>query len=206
MDLSSPFQSIFPSVDSAVLTVLTGSTKPRTGREVARLADRSQAAAQAVLSRFVEEGLVFVEEAGRARLYTLNRDHVAATPIAELANLRSALFRRLSDEVFGFWRPQPLHVSVFGSAARGDGGPDSDIDIFLVRPGNIEEDDGKWRGQVEALAGNVFRWTGNHAGIAEVNEDDLDRFRRDRPAIVASLRADAVDIAGEPLRALLRRM
>ena len=60
--------------------------------------------------------------------------------------------------------------------------------------------------QVEALARNVFRWTGNHAGIAEASEGDLERLRRDRPAIVASLRADAVDIAGQPLRALLRRM
>jgi hypothetical protein len=206
MDLSAPFRAIFPSVDSAVLTVLTGSTKPRTGREVARLAERSQAAAQIVLSRFVDQGLVFMEEAGRARLYTLNRDHIAADPIAELANLRFVFFRRLGDEVFAFWRPQPLHVSVFGSAARGDGDPDSDIDIFLVRPGSIDEDDGKWQGQVEALAHNVFRWTGNHAGIAEVSEDDLERLRRDRPAIVASLRADAVDIAGKPLRALLPRM
>ena len=206
MDLSAPFQAIFPSVDSAVLTVLSGSTKPRTGREVARLADRSQTAAQAVLSRFVDQGLVFMEEAGQARLYTLNRDHLAAVPIADLANLRLALFRRLGDEVFAFWRPRPLHVSVFGSMARGDGGPDSDIDIFLVRPHGIDEDDGKWQGQVEALAQNVFRWTGNHAGIAEVSEGDLEHLRRDRPAIVASLRADAVDIAGKPLRALLREM
>jgi predicted nucleotidyltransferase len=206
MNLSSPFSSIFPGVDSAVLIVLTGSTKPRTGREVARLADRSQAAAQAVLSRFVDQGLVLMEEAGRARLYALNRDHVAAAPIVELSNLRLALFRRLSDEVFAFWRPQPIHVSVFGSAARGDGTADSDIDIFLVRPAGIDEDDGKWRAQVEALADNVFRWTGNHAGIAEVSEGDLERLRHDRPAIVASLRADAVDIAGNPLRSLLRRM
>ena len=206
MDLSAPFQAIFPSVDSAVLTVLAGSTKPRTGREVARSAGRSQAAAQAVLSRLVDQGLVLMEVAGPARLYTLNRDHVAAPPIAELANLRSVFFRRLSDEVFQSWRPRPLHVSVFGSTARGDGGPDSDIDIFLVRPSSVDEDDRKWQEQVEALAHNVFLWTGNHAGISEVSEGDLERLRRERPAIVASLRADAVDIQGKPLRALLRRM
>ncbi|HEU5252370.1 MAG TPA: nucleotidyltransferase domain-containing protein [Solirubrobacterales bacterium] len=206
MDLSAPFSSIFPGVDSAVLTVLTGSTKPRTGREVARLADRSQAATQRVLSRFVDQGLVHMEEAGRARLYTLNRDHIAAVPIAELARLRLAFFQRLRDEEFEFWRIQPLHVSVFGSAARGDGDAESDIDIFLVRPIGIDEDDGKWRGQVETLADNVFRWTGNHAGIAEVSEGDLEHLRHDRPAIVESLRVDAVYIVGSPLRALLRRV
>lgn len=206
MDLSAPFQSIFPSVDSAVLTVLTGSKKPRTGREIARLANRSQGAAQLVLSRLVEQGLVLVEEAGRARLYTLNRDHIAAAPITELANLRSAFFRRLSDEVFAFWRPQPVHVSIFGSAARGDGGPGSDIDIFLVRPGDISEEDERWAGQIEALAANVFRWTGNHAGISEIGEQDLESLRVNSPAIVNSLRADAIDIAGRPLRTLLPRI
>lgn len=205
MDLSAPFQAMFPNVDSAALAVLTESTKPRTGREVARLAGRSQDATRRVLDRLVEHGLVRREEAGRARVYTLNWDHLAAEPIAELANLRMRLLRRLT-EYFEFWHPLPLHVSVFGSAARGDGGLDSDVDIFLVRPGNVGEDDGEWRGQVEALADGIFEWTGNHAGIAEVSADDLERLRRDQPAIVASLRADAVDIVGTPIQSLLRRM
>ncbi len=204
MDFSTPFQSMLPGADSDVLTVLAGSTKPRTGREIARLADRSQRGAQLVLSRFVEHGLVLVREAGSARVYTLNWDHLAAEPIAGLANLRGALFRRISDEVFNYWRPQPVHLSVFGSAARGDGGLDSDVDIFLVRPGDVEEDDEIWRERVEALADAVFRWTGNHAGISEVGEDELERLRREQPAIVKSLRADAVNIAGMPVRELLR--
>lgn len=196
---------MFPTVDSAALAVLTESTKPRTGREVARLARRSQAATQRVLDRLVRHGLVLQEEAGRARVYTMNWEHLAADPIAELANLRPALFHRL-EVMFELWLLKPVHASVFGSAARGDGGLDSDIDIFLVRPGDVDEDDEDWRAQVDALATGVFEWTGNHAGIAEVSEGDLQRLRRDRPTIVASLRADAVDIAGKPLRILLRRM
>ena len=30
------------------------------------------------------------------------------------------------------WAEKPVHAAVFGSAARGDGGPDSDIDLLLV--------------------------------------------------------------------------
>ncbi len=204
MDLSAPFQSLFPTVDSAVLSVLTGSTKPRTGREVARLAQRSATATRLVLERLVQHGLVLRTEAGRSHVYTLNWDHLAAEPVAELANLRLGLFQRLRETI-ELWHPRPLHVSVFGSAARGDGGPDSDIDLFLVRPADVEEDDGEWRGQLEALADQVFHWTGNHAGMAEVGEEGLDRLRRDQPAIVTSLRADAVDICGSPVRELLRR-
>jgi predicted nucleotidyltransferase len=196
---------MFPTVDSAVLAVLAGSSKPRTGREVARLANRSQAATQRVLDRLVDHGLVLGREAGRARVYTLNWDHVAAEPIAELTNLRLRLFQRLR-ETLEFWETPPIHMSVFGSAARGDGGLDSDIDIFLVRRSDVEGEDEQWRGEVEVLADHVFEWTGNHAGIAEVGEGELERLRRDRPAIVESLRADAVDIAGIPIQTLLRRI
>ncbi|HEX6454981.1 MAG TPA: nucleotidyltransferase domain-containing protein [Solirubrobacterales bacterium] len=204
MNFSKPFESMIPVVDSAVLTVLAESTKSRTGREVARAADRSQDATQRVLDRLVEHGVVLREEAGRARVYRLNWDHVAAEPIVELASLRSRFFQRLQEEIAP-WEPRPFHVSVFGSVARGEGDVDSDVDIFLVRPSAVEEDDAAWRGDVDALADQVYRWTGNHAGIAEVGQDELDRLRREQPAILRSLRADAVDIVGAPLRSFLGR-
>lgn len=204
MDLSAPLRSLFPSVDSDVLVALAGSTKPRTGREIARLAHRSQAATQRVLDRLVDHGIVLRTDAGRSRVYRLNRSHLAAEAIEHLANLRQRLFSEL-ERTISLWEPAPLHVSVFGSAARGDGGPESDIDVFLVRPRDVDEDDADWRRHVEALGELLFDWTGNHAGIAEVGEEDLERLRRDRPAIVASLMDDAVDIVGIPVRALLRR-
>ena len=38
---------------------------------------------------------------------------------------------RLRETIRG-WRPRPVYACVFGSAARGDGGPDSDIDLLVV--------------------------------------------------------------------------
>ncbi len=196
---------MFPVVDSAVLDVLARSTKPRTGREVAKLGGRSQDATQRVLDRLVLHGLVLRRDAGRARVYELNRDHVAAEPISQLTELRSRLFQRLRGG-FALWQLLPFHVSIFGSAARGDGGVNSDVDIFLVRPGDVPEDDDKWRGQVAALADQVFEWTGNHAGIAEVSESELEWLRRERPAIVESIKADGVDVFGLPARSILRKI
>lgn len=80
---------------------------------------------------------------------------------------------------------------------------DSDVDIFLVRPDEVDEDDGEWRRQVGVLAESVFLLTGNHAGIAEVGDEDIERLRRERPAVVESLRTDAVWVAGIPIRDLL---
>jgi predicted nucleotidyltransferase len=158
-----------------------------------------------VLNRFVDHGLVLQEDAGRARVYRLNRDHVAAESISQLVELRPRLLRRLRD-TFEDWHRAPFHASVFGSAARGDGDVNSDVDIFLVRPADVREDDEEWQKQVVALADQVFGWTGNHAGIAEIGEDALERLRKERPEIVESIRADAVDISGFPARSLLRRI
>jgi len=82
----------------------------------------------------------------------------------------------------------------------------SDVDIFLVRPGDVPEDDEEWRRQVVTLADQIFGWTGNHAGIAEIGEDELERLRKERPEILESIRSDAVDISGSPARSLLRRI
>ncbi len=64
------------------------------------------------------------------------------------------------------WRVGPIHVSVFGSAARANGDVESDIDVFVVRPEAIGEDNEQWRAQIDKLAKDVESWSGNHAGIA----------------------------------------
>ena len=205
MDVSKPFTAISPSVDADVLVVLAGSTKPRSGRELARRAGRSNTGVQHVLDRLVEHGLVSREEVGRTFLYELNRDHLLAPVVEQMAGARAELVRRLRDAIDG-WEIPPAHASLFGSAARGDGDASSDIDLLVVRPADVDPDDAGWCGQVDGLADLVRRWTGNNAGIAEVSEGELPRLRKDRPPVVEEVSEDAVDLAGEETRKLLRRL
>jgi hypothetical protein len=204
MDLSSPQSAVTGSaVQAAVLVVLAGTTKPLTGRQVARLASHGSASGvQRVLDRLVAQGLVHSREAPPAVLYDLNRDHVAAPAVDALAGLRSALLERMRTTITG-WGLPPVHASMFGSAARGDGGTDSDVDLFVVRPGDLDSEDPGWRAQLDALATNVKRWTGNHAGISELGEPELARLAEERPPIVHDLLRDAVTLSGVPLRQLL---
>lgn len=205
MDVSKPFTAISPSVDVDVLVVLAGSTKPRSGRELARRAGRSNTGVQHVLDRLVEHGLVIREEAGRTFLYELNRDHLMAPTVEQMAGARTELIRRLREAI-GAWEVPPVHASLFGSAARGDGDASSDIDLLVVRPADVDPDDAHWREQVDGLADLVRRWTGNNAGIAEIAEGELPRLRKDRPPVVEEVSEDAVDLAGEATRKLLRRL
>jgi predicted nucleotidyltransferase len=196
MDLSRPWAPIRSPIDMEVVLVLRGTTRPLTGREVARLVRAgSQPAVNAALRRLAEEGVVRAEEAGNAYLHTLNREHLAAPALELLADIRSELERRLRAEIAD-WEIAPAHISIFGSAARGDGDSRSDIDIFVVRPARVPEDDPRWRAQLERLSDRVFAWTGNHVGLSEVSAADIRRLRRERPPVVEELRGDAITLAG----------
>jgi hypothetical protein len=203
MNVAAPHTAICPTLDTEVLTVLAGTTRPLTGREVARLTGRtSHGGVLDVLNRLTEHGLVDRQEAGRALLFTLNHEHLAAPAVDVLAGMRTELFERMRRAVAA-WEIAPIHVSVFGSTARGDGNTESDIDLFIVRPGAIEQDDTGWRAQVDELAGQIQRWTGNHAGIAEASADELAELHSTQPPIVAELRSDTIVLSGPDVRDLL---
>lgn len=183
--------------------MLAGTTRPMTGREIARLMGRtSHSGVLKSLNRLAEHGVVDREEAGRALLFTLNREHLAAPAVDLLAHMRSELVDRLC-RVVGSWEVAAVHVSLFGSFAQGEGDTDSDIDLFVVRPKKVEREDQRWREQLDLLARQVQRWTGNPAGIAEVGKEEIPRLRKEEPPILAELRKDAITVAGTDAAALL---
>lgn len=179
MNLSRPWALIRSPIDMEVLLVRCGTVRPLTGREVARLVRAgSQPAVNAVLRRLAGEGVVRSEEAGNAYLYTFNREHLGAPAIELLAGIRAELERRLRAEI-AEWQITP-----------------ADIDVFVVRPARVAEDDPRWRAQLEGFSDHVYAWTGNHAGLSEVSASDLRRLRHERPPVVEELRQDAITLAG----------
>ena len=205
VNLSFPYTAALSRTDGQVLSVLAGTTKPLGGREVARLAGVSQNGGWRALRRLVDQGVVIKQPAGgRAMLYTLNRDHLAAEPIITLTRLRSILIERLKEHLAA-WEVHPIHASMFGSAARGDGGTESDIDILVIRPREVEEEHDLWRSQIDSLASAIHSWTGNHAGIAEIAERDLARLRRERPPVIKDVEADGITLIGDEPATLFRR-
>lgn len=167
MDLSRPLTVITPTVDGDVLAVLARAEASFTGRQVHQVAARhSERGVRNALHRLTAQGIVSRERVGSADQYRLNRAHLAAPYVEAIAKLRDELLCRVAGE-FERWAVPPAFAALFGSAARGDMRPESDIDLLVLRPDAVDADDPQWREQLDALASNVTAWTGNDTRALE---------------------------------------
>jgi predicted nucleotidyltransferase len=192
MELARPLALITPTVDGDVLAVLAGSTASFTGRQVHQIAARhSERGVRNSLHRLCEQGIVTRERVGSADVYQLNRRHLASGYIERLARIRTELLDNIVAEV-GAWKVKALFVALFGSAARGEMRPDSDIDLFVVRPNMVEPDDEPWQRQLVRLADKVTGWTGNDARILELGESEVSTAGR----VVDDIQKDGISLFG----------
>ena len=203
MDLSSPMSSVIPHSYSPVLAVLARAGRPLSGRQVAGLVDGrvGRSRVNAVLGELTASGIVLCSSHPPALLYELNREHVAAPLVVGLADLRAALFHRMRESL-GEWPVPPAALWVFGSAARGDGSVDSDIDVFVLRPDDEPADD-VWSAQLDDFSSKVGRWSGNSCSVLEMTRAELARAVGEGDRIVDELRRDACWIAGAAPEATL---
>jgi predicted nucleotidyltransferase len=202
MNLTDPAAAVLPPLRARVLTVLARSDAGLTGRGVATLAEGSVAGVAKVLEALVSGGLVHRADAGSAGLFTLNRAHLAAPAVEVLAGMRHELFARLRAAVVDFTTP-PVSAVVFGSAARGDGTDDSDVDLLLVRPPSVEDDDEEWAGDVERLGRSVLDWTGNALNVVEYGAGEV-ATSAPRP-LMDAVESEGVLVHGVDLRTLRSR-
>ncbi len=176
--------------------VLARVTRPLSGREVGRLAGRSEAGVRRALHRLSEHGVVKTDEAGRTLLHSLNRDHLAAPAVETLTDMRAELLRRIRTAIED-WAIKPVEASLFGSFARGDGSTGSDIDLLVVRPREVSESDPLWENQIRELGSSVLRWTGNHASVAELSPAEAELVASGDLPIAEEIGMDAITIWDE---------
>lgn len=204
VDLSDPLSTVIPCAHGPVLEVLARTDHPLSGRAVAALTDGkvSPARTRQVLADLVVNGLVLAQDAPPARLYRLNREHLAAEAVTALVNLRSTLLARVRATVQS-WQPAAHAVWMFGSFARGTSDAGSDIDVLVVRPDSVDAEDPAWIAQLAAFANGVFAWTGNSCEIVEYRLADLADSLGAR--LADDLREQALVLIGDSPSTLLRR-
>ena len=199
MELNRPLATITPTLDGDVLAVLAQHDATFTTGQLHRVLNRySEEGIRKVLLRLTRQGVVHSQRVGNAYSYRLNRQHLAADPIIQLARLPRTLLQRLEDRL-NSWAIPPTYAAVFGSAARGTMTEDSDLDLLLVRaddtPIHI------WDEQVADLVADVSRWTGNDTRPLEYTVSELTTARDE--FVLRDVLEDGLTVAGR--RAWLSR-
>ncbi len=198
MDFSRPFSVVAPTLDGDVLGVLTGATEEFTGRRIHQVLGRgSEQGVRKAADRLVEQGIVSRRQAGQAKLYSLNRNHLAAPFIEGLGSLRIRLIERLK-ELTEAWEEQAAAVFLFGSVARGDADAKSDLDLFVLRGAGTSLGDSVWQEQLADLEREAAAWTGNEARVLEYQSRDF--ADPEVQSIARQVISDGVPIVGTRIR------
>jgi predicted nucleotidyltransferase/predicted transcriptional regulator len=197
MDLSKPLATLTPTLEADVLAVLTGAKASFTGRQIHQImGTHSEKGVRNALQRLCVQGIVTRRKAGASDLYSLNRTHLAAPYIEALSGLRAELLSRITMTLTN-WKLMPAFGAMFGSAARGNMHPDSDIDLFIVRPDNVDASNELWAEQLTDLAALVTEWTGNDSRILELSEDEALTGIATGERVLEDIKAQAIVMFGE---------
>ncbi|MGH9024471.1 MAG: helix-turn-helix domain-containing protein [Acidimicrobiia bacterium] len=198
MDFRRPVEAVIPGVQGRILAVLAETTAELNLRTIARLADVSPAQASRVLPELVVLGLVERREAPPSALFALVEDHVAARIVRALSRSREAVLEELG-KLAGKVDPGPVSAVVFGSFSRGEADATSDLDVVIVRPAGIGEDDEPWVSSVEAWRAAARRLTGNSVQVLEIDESEVVCRLRRPTSLWADVIRDGVTVYGSPL-------
>ncbi|MEZ0166427.1 nucleotidyltransferase domain-containing protein [Kineococcus sp. LSe6-4] len=141
------------------------------------------------------------QDAGPAVLYALNRRHVLADAVLAAVGSSAAVEAFLVEQL-ATWEPPARAVVIFGSWARGEAGPDSDLDLLLVRDDTVDAD-GAWGDQAHATGQALEALTGNAVQFVQVTDSQLATAVREDQPLIAGLRRDGRVLVGPSLRTLL---
>lgn len=198
-----PTDIVLPRATAAVFRVLVGADASFSIRQLARIAGVSAPRAVEIVNRASERGLIIVEQAGRSRMCRLNREHLAAGAVIELVTIRERMLRTIEDEIAS-WKIAPLHASLFGSAARGEGDTNSDLDLLLIRPTDEPEED--WEEQKYTSGVRLTAKIGNPVSWFDISMTELRKSMRASEPIIAQWKRDSICLSGPSLPDLLRQM
>ena len=195
VDFVRPIEPIMPGAQGRVLAVLAETTAELNLRTIARLAGVSVAQASRVLPGLVELGVVERREVPPSSQFRLLPDHVVSRALLDIARSSDTVLAEIGRLAGALPRP-PDRVVVFGSLARGEAGRDSDIDVVVVRPDTIGEDDDLWAESIETWRRDIARLAGNPVEVPEVSAAEAAQKSTDRSELWADIRRDGRVVYG----------
>lgn len=117
-----------------ILRFLSRSQAEMNGREIAKAVGTSHVKCHAALQELTTHGLVTMRRVGRSILYGIDADNVQFKSLLQpLFKNESQLFNMLKSTLFeNLSGSDIVSMIVFGSVAKGNAQPNSDIDLLLI--------------------------------------------------------------------------
>ena len=178
-----------------VLRELVGLSVPQNAAQIAARTGLTRPAVGTVLADFAAMGLVATTAVGNARVHWLVRDNAYVQHLVEVVfRFESGVPDMLLDDLRRTFAGAAESVVLFGSYARGDQEPGSDIDVVLVasdEAGKVALDD------LVAREFSAFgrRWGSTLSALAYTAEEAAGLFLRS-PDLQRSLEEEGVVVAG----------
>lgn len=201
-------ESLTPKVISILRAMYSNVDKWYYTRELAKLAKVSSWSVSRQFSKLVEEGMVQVRLEGREKFYSLDLSNAKTRKICELFETEKRGHflkknRRLAWVLEDFTKkasdfiPEIQSIVLFGSGARGQATPRSDIDVLVLAPNYQEERFKKLMNSVDQLASEV---SGRHpAKLVPIlmMTKDFEQGLRDKKRFAVDVLKDGIVLFGE---------
>jgi predicted nucleotidyltransferase/DNA-binding transcriptional ArsR family regulator len=195
VDFKRPVEAVVPGAQGRILAVLVETSAELNLRTISRLSGVSVAHTSRVLPTLVQLGIVERRDVPPSALFRFVRENIAAREVSALADARRTVLRELGQSG-GHIEPHPVSVIVFGSFARGEADRDSDLDVVVIRPATIDEDDDGWRVSVDRWLEQAHRLTGNQVELLEATDEEVRRLLRSRRPLWLDVQRDGVVVYG----------
>jgi len=201
VDFREPVQAVIPGTQGRILAVLSQTSAELNLRTIARLSGVSVAQASRVMPGLVDLGLVGRREAPPSALFRFVPSNVAARAVAMLADVRTTVLEELKTTA-GQLGVAPYSVIVYGSFARGEADRSSDIDLLVIRPPRVGEDDPGWRATIDEWLDEVRRLTGNRIELLEVAAEEAGAKLRSKKPLWTDIQREGLVVFGRTVEDL----
>lgn len=165
------------------------------GRRIAQLVAISHPVVNATLAQLAAHGLVTAQSVGRAYAYTLNHKHLLVQhglgPLFTTAHQWPAMIGAFYMKKLAV---RPLSIILFGSLARGDASPTSDMDLlFLYRR---KKNASMQLEAITALSSTVSNMCGHSPSPVVMSAEQFRNAARKRTGLAATALREGIVIAG----------
>ena len=203
MIVNRSFDEVFRSWSNvAVLRALQDTASGFSGREVARVAGMSIRSALQALTSLENLGIVRRQRGGRDHIFTLNRNHyLVEQGIIPVFAIEHKFLEEVKSVIANAVKRQALSVILFGSVARGEEIPQSDLDICCIVKNKLQQ--GKLQSILDGMSPTLHNRFGVKIGPIFFTLDEFKKKASKRNPLIKQILDHGKVITGKNPKVLL---